>query len=911
MKRLIALLLALLMMAPCAYAEETPAARYEAASALMIAGDYNGAAAAFAALAGYMDAPQMAAYCQGLHYASRGDYALAVQAFTWLADFKDSAMQADLCRARDAVQQADALLNDPAKVLDLDALDQAAALLAQAQAFCAPYAWHPAALAESASSGEKLSSAQERAGEIRLAREEGRRLVVERNGVTGLMKPDGTTLLLQCGEILSVGERLIVTKTEGVVRVHGWDGAVLAEADSWSEDGCMQRTVAVDGGERILYGYANADSGVLEPCIWQDQRMLRLATSEHATGYSGVLGFGDALLAVQAGNKVRVIRWDGTLALEADRWAGGVVKLDGAQGYVDLETGLILPPDAANEEVRFANGVAIVQRGQEQALEEAKAQGLSREDRRKYAEEQTRYGAYGCGGLVLPFEYESIEVASAGLVAKQSGLWGYFTRTGEKVLPCEYEEITVTPESLIVRKDGLFGLFTLTGEMVLPCAYNWMACIRGADYTYLNLLEVWQDGQVGLLTLTGEEVLPCTYDQVEAIYSGLRVSQEGKQGFFTLKGEEVLPCAYDQVEAYYYGLWVSRDGKQGFFTLTGEEVLPCAFDQVEVSHYGLRVSRDGKRGFFTLTGEEVLPCVYEEVGWNADGLFAMRDGKCGWFTCEGAQILPCVYDAIKIPWIFSAQQGFVLAVRDGVNEWYTSEGGYLPGLTGVADVKLVTEEFAVIPQPEGGTHIVTHDGRLVAALAESGVDNVAWVQAGQRRLLQVSQGVAMIIWLDEAGGEVARISNPVQVGDGLYLHAIKETWSWYLLDVATMTSRELPALAGMRSARPSHGLICADRSTSLYHTSWFNTEGTLLVGELPRGHALEFVADGCILKDRSVPAERLLVHPGFSTSGGEVRLIALDGTVLLSGYGVMKDDRIALAENGVVTFYDLNGERIR
>jgi len=94
LKRLISLLLAMALLCPCALAEGTLADRYEAAATLMVSGDYEGAADAFAALTGYGDAPQMAIYCRGLAFAAAGDYDTAVLAFTALGDFKDSAIRA-------------------------------------------------------------------------------------------------------------------------------------------------------------------------------------------------------------------------------------------------------------------------------------------------------------------------------------------------------------------------------------------------------------------------------------------------------------------------------------------------------------------------------------------------------------------------------------------------------------------------------------------------------------------------------------------------------------------------------------------------------------------------------------------------------------------------------------------------
>lgn len=103
MKRLVTMTLALLLLltaaacapqeVPSAQAETHPLeAAYMAAAQQLVAGEYEAAAAAFAALTGYGDAPQMAIYCRGLGFAAAGDYATAAAAFAALGDFKDSAI---------------------------------------------------------------------------------------------------------------------------------------------------------------------------------------------------------------------------------------------------------------------------------------------------------------------------------------------------------------------------------------------------------------------------------------------------------------------------------------------------------------------------------------------------------------------------------------------------------------------------------------------------------------------------------------------------------------------------------------------------------------------------------------------------------------------------------------------------
>lgn len=106
-------------------------AAYEAATRLMLNGEYAAAAEAFAAWPGYSDAPQMAIYCRGLACAESGDYASAVLAFAALDSFKDSAVKVDYYTgvkhqtAAEAAHQSGKMARMEAALTDLDLAGEA------------------------------------------------------------------------------------------------------------------------------------------------------------------------------------------------------------------------------------------------------------------------------------------------------------------------------------------------------------------------------------------------------------------------------------------------------------------------------------------------------------------------------------------------------------------------------------------------------------------------------------------------------------------------------------------------------------------------------------------------------------------------------------------------------------------
>jgi len=115
MKRVIALILALVLLPASAFAEtafEKLNNMYMEASLLLVEGRYEEAAKEFDRLSGYSDAAQMAIYCRCIVLAEKGEYQSASDSLKKLGSFKDAAIMADYYKACQLMEQARSISED-------------------------------------------------------------------------------------------------------------------------------------------------------------------------------------------------------------------------------------------------------------------------------------------------------------------------------------------------------------------------------------------------------------------------------------------------------------------------------------------------------------------------------------------------------------------------------------------------------------------------------------------------------------------------------------------------------------------------------------------------------------------------------------------------------------------------------
>jgi len=466
LKRLISLLLAMALLCPCALAEGTLADRYEAAATLMVSGDYEGAADAFAALTGYGDAPQMAIYCRGLAFAAAGDYDTAVLAFTALGDFKDSAIRAAYLTGVGAQTRAeDACARGKLMDLETALLHLDTAEIAYASLIYLPDV--PDRLARCRLLRQEISAALPG---LRLAHQcdrvatgDDEHFIVWQDGKAGLLHISGK-LVIPCewDSILSVGQgRAAVYRGSldaygnpknvgcGVIDFSGreilpseWWSIMITDIGLWAYDENWQCTVYTLDGEPLPESISHL--------VTEDRALVlgdRTWTLADAEGYPLYTALNSQLY--------------NCLAADSSIWIEAEVNGERRVGLLSLD-----------------------------------------------------------GELLLPFEYtigcnDSLDAACMVLIGPD-GTHSAFDAAGQRLFDNRWDSLAYAGEGMFaVMRDGLLGYADAQGYEVIPCAYD--VSYRSDEGIFIGGLVTVNDPESyyqGCLDRTGRVILPLEWDYV-------------------------------------------------------------------------------------------------------------------------------------------------------------------------------------------------------------------------------------------------------------------------------------------------------------------------------------------------------------------------------------------------------------
>ena len=160
------------------------------------------------------------------------------------------------------------------------------------------------------------------------------------------------------------------------------------------------------------------------------------------------------------------------------------------------------------------------------------------------------------GEIVIPFEYDEIELTGEGLLkAKKGRTWGVLNSQGEIVIPFEYAEIELAGDGLLkAKKWGEWGVFNMQGK-ILPSSESVLSegFLKGEMF-----------GKWGAYTLDRCIVIPFEYSSIDIIGKGLfRVGKYDscgwyngyrKFGVFNIQGEIIIPFEYDEIDEFVDGM---------------------------------------------------------------------------------------------------------------------------------------------------------------------------------------------------------------------------------------------------------------------------------------------------------------------------------------------------------------------
>jgi hypothetical protein len=159
--------------------------------------------------------------------------------------------------------------------------------------------------------------------------------------------------------------------------------------------------------------------------------------------------------------------------------------------------------------------------------------------------------------------------------------------TGKELTQCIYDQIGFRTLGFrngfaVVRNTGKYGFISRTGEEIIECKFE---CALNFSE---GLAAVQENGKWGFINQKGAYVIANIYDSETAgfdhsgeglFFNGYaRVILNGKAIFIDKKGNKVKDCPYERVEPFYSNLAaVKLNGKWGFIDELLNLVIPCIY----------------------------------------------------------------------------------------------------------------------------------------------------------------------------------------------------------------------------------------------------------------------------------------------------------------------------------------------
>ena len=276
--------------------------------------------------------------------------------------------------------------------------------------------------------------------------------------------------------------------------------------------------------------------------------------------------------------------------------------------------------------------------------------------------------------------------------------YGVMNRQGEIVIPVEYDAVELSDDGEIakVKRDNRYGFIACGGGMRVEPEYDDAGAFIEGHAAVMQMVEdgfPCGPGDWGIIDASGKEVVPCGFDALELCPGGLAwVQVDGKWGLIDLSGDYVVEPAYDGWDSFLDGYTVvygeetrpsadenlCGDGFEyihihGVVDAAGAVVLPLKYEEVTLCGDGLaEVCLDGRWGLMDLAGEVIARPTYGNMRSFVGDYAAVcgEDGRWGAIDRAGKVVIPLEYDGIRIYEDETARAG-----SGDVYTWYDLSDG--------------------------------------------------------------------------------------------------------------------------------------------------------------------------------------------------------------------------------------------
>jgi hypothetical protein len=124
---------------------------------------------------------------------------------------------------------------------------------------------------------------------------------------------------------------------------------------------------------------------------------------------------------------------------------------------------------------------------------------------------------------------------------------GCVDANGKLIIPCEYNRIEIWEKFIVVKKDDKYGIYSFDGTQLVECKFQYLSDMNNVHSIYLTrkhselFITTVKRGDAyycGLLDENGREICKSVFDNIEPFYGGIAVArQDDKKCFINTRGE--------------------------------------------------------------------------------------------------------------------------------------------------------------------------------------------------------------------------------------------------------------------------------------------------------------------------------------------------------------------------------------
>ena len=287
-----------------------------------------------------------------------------------------------------------------------------------------------------------------------------------------------------------------------------------------------------------------------------------------------------------------------------------------------------------------------------------------------------KYGVYKNGNAVVKNDYQSIsyEQGNQVFVVEKSGIYGIADLKGSMVVPLEYNQIDITGIGIYAKKGEQTTIFDKNGK-TLELEENTSVLNTGNENYKIKISS--SDGAIsyGVINNKGEEAIPQNYSYIEYLSENYFIAsnKDGKLGVLDTNNKEVLPLEYASIHKID-GTSIVQTGRDTdqineFYTSKLEKICESPASTVTLNgNYVYIQSDEGIKYIDKETEQEVKNTdVFKE-----NMLFSAKDENGNWGFVDKAGNVKIDYQYEKVTEL--NKYGYAGVKKDGKWGVINSEG---------------------------------------------------------------------------------------------------------------------------------------------------------------------------------------------------------------------------------------------